>query len=106
MKATGKGTEEFLFYDGKKPFSTEVPKPPKEPRPVEPADVIEGKHDGRGSLVRAQTKFAKDIRAMMEGHANRNTVIYILSLQAKKQRLLAEKLRRLRLADPECGESQ
>jgi hypothetical protein len=70
----------------------------KEPKELEPADVIEGKHDRRGSLVRAQTKFAKEIRAMMEGHASCNAVLYILSLEAKRKRLLAEKLRRLRSA--------
>jgi hypothetical protein len=70
----------------------------KEPKELRPADVIEGKRDKRGSLVRAQTKFAKDIRAMMEGHAHRNTVLYVLSLEAKRKRLLTEKLRRLRAA--------
>lgn len=94
MKATGEGTEEFSLYDGKKPFSTEVPKPPKEPK-IEPADLIEGRHDRRGSVVRAQTKFAKDIKTMLEGHVRRNVAYYLISLQAKRKRLLVEKLRRL-----------
>jgi hypothetical protein len=85
---------EKRFKEEKKEAENQ-PKKPKEP---EPADVIEGEHDGRGSVVKAQTKFAKDIRAMLEGHTNRNAVLYILSLQAKKKRLLAEKLRRLRAA--------
>jgi hypothetical protein len=88
-------------HDVEKRFKEEKKKvlaAPKEPKELEPADVIEGKKDGRGSLVRAQTKFAKDIRAMLEGHTNRNRVLYVLSLEAKRKRLLAEKLRRLQLA--------
>jgi hypothetical protein len=106
MKATGEGTEQFSVYDGKKPFSTEVPKPPKEPEPVEPADLLEGKHDRRGSIVRAQTNFAKYIRETLEGHTQRNRLYYLISLEAKRKRLLVEKLRRLRLAQQDQDREQ
>jgi hypothetical protein len=71
---------------------------PKEPRTIEPADLLEGKEDRRGSLIRAQTKFAKYIKELMEGHAERTTQLYLISLEAKKKRLLVEKLRRLQAA--------
>jgi hypothetical protein len=93
-------------YDVERRFKEEAKKDggqPKPPKELEPADVIEGEQDRRGSVTRAQTKFAKELREMMEGHANRNTVLYILSLQAKRKRLLFEKLRRLRAA---TGESK
>jgi hypothetical protein len=96
-------------HDVEKRFKEEQKKAlaePKPPRELEPADVIEGEHDGRGSVVKAQRKFAKDIRAMLEGHTNRNAVLYMLSLEAKRKRLLFKKLRRLRAAHPEYGESQ
>jgi hypothetical protein len=68
----------------------------KEPSTPEIAEVISRERpDGRGSVVRAQTKFAKDIRAMMEGHSKRNFVLYQLSIRAQRYRLLKEKLRRL-----------
>jgi hypothetical protein len=71
---------------------------PKEPKPIEPSDTIEGKHDGRGSLIRAQTKFAKDIREMMVGHSEKALAMYRHSLEHKRYLLLKEKLRRLLLA--------
>jgi hypothetical protein len=77
----------------------------KKPKELEPADVIENDKVKTGTLLRVQTKFAKEIKAMLEGHTHRNTVLYILSLQAKKKRLLVEKLRRLRAAQQAQGES-
>jgi hypothetical protein len=74
-------------------------------KPVEPSDIIEGQQDRRGIVTRAQTKFAKDIRLMMEGHARRTLSLYLISLEAKRRRLLTEKLRRLKLAQLE-GEQQ
>jgi hypothetical protein len=79
---------------------------PKKPKELEPGDVIEGEHDRRGSVTRAQTKFAKEIRTMLAGNTQRNLGYYLISLEAKRKRLLFEKLRRLRLAHPEYGESQ
>lgn len=83
-----------------KAFKEEKAKPPLAPSPVakdpEIAETISrAKPDGRGSVIRAQTKFAKDIRAMMEGHTRRNEILYALSIRAQRYRLLKEKLRRL-----------
>jgi hypothetical protein len=94
-------------HDVEKRFKEEIKKEqakPKEPRLIEPADLLEGEQDRRGSLVRAQTKFAKDLRAMMEGNAKRNTLYYLITLESKRKRLLAEKLRRLKEAYPETQE--
>jgi hypothetical protein len=86
-------------YDLEKRFKEEKAKPPPAPeKPNEPeiAEVIRrAKPDGRGSVIRAQTKFGKDIRAMMEGHAKRNEILYAVSIRAQRYRLLKEKLRRL-----------
>lgn len=75
---------------------------------TQPSDVIEGQQDRRGAVTRANTKFAQDIRLMMEGHSRRTIALYALSLEAKKRRLLTEKLRRLRLIQSEAhqGEQQ
>lgn len=88
-------------YDVEKRFKEEAKKTKDAqtaPKELEAGDIIENDKITNGNLLRAQTKFAKDIRAMLEGHTNRNTVLYILSLEAKRKRLLAEKLRRLRTA--------
>jgi hypothetical protein len=90
-------------YDVEKRFKEEKAKPPPEPeKPNEPeiAEVISReKPDGRGSVVRAQTKFAKYIRDMLDDHKlendRRNQIIYALSIRAQRYRLLKEKLRRL-----------
>lgn len=99
--ARGRATRKWRNHDLQQRLKEEKKKAefaPKQPKELEPADVIENNKKLNGNLIRVQTKFAKDIRAMLEGHADRNTVLYILSLQAKKKKLLAEKLRRLRAA--------
>jgi hypothetical protein len=91
-------------HDVEKRFKAEqrkVEAEPKKPKVPQPADVIEGQQDKRGSVTRAQTKFAKEIRSMMEGHSQCAVALYMVSLEAKKKRLLVEKLRRLRLAQQE-----
>jgi hypothetical protein len=62
------------------------------------ADTIT--NDGRkdGSIKRLETKFAKKIRAMLEGHVDRNLRFYVAYLAQQKRRLLLEKLRRLEAA--------
>jgi hypothetical protein len=57
-------------------------------------------NDGRRdrSVTRMERKFLKDIRAMMEGHAAKNLAAYAASIQHRRRKLLAEKLRRLQLA--------
>ena len=76
-------------YDVEKRFKEEIAKPP-DPNPVakelEIAEVISReKPDGRGSVVRAQTKFAKYIRDMLDDHKlendRRNQIIYALSIR-------------------------
>ena len=72
----------------------------KEP---EPADLIIS--DGRvdGPIKRFETQFLKDIRAMMEGHAERNMKLYAASIERRRYLLLREKLRRLKLAQHEAS---
>jgi hypothetical protein len=72
---------------------------PKEPKKLEVADTIKNDEKLKGRLLRIQPKFAKDVRAMMEGHAQQNLVNYHISLMNRKRKLLAEKLRRLQLAE-------
>jgi hypothetical protein len=48
-----------------------------------------------GTVTRAQTKFAKEIRAMLEGHVKRNVLLCAISIRLQRKRLLQEKLRRL-----------
>lgn len=59
------------------------------------AFVIENDKVVAGNVVRAQTKFGKEIREMLEGHTRRNLFLYKLSLRAQIYRLKQEKLRRL-----------
>jgi len=53
-----------------------------EPKEPQIADAIINEGVRRGSITRAQTKFLRDIRAMMEGHAQRNLLRYALSIRA------------------------
>jgi hypothetical protein len=70
----------------------------KEPKPIELSDTIINEGLRSGSLIRAQTKFAKDIKEMMEGHGEKALALYRYSLEHKRRMLLKEKLRRLLLA--------
>jgi hypothetical protein len=71
----------------------------EEPKEILPSDTIINEGLKSGSLVRAQTKFAKDIKEMMEGHSEKALALYRHSLEHKRYRLLKEKLRRLKLAE-------
>jgi hypothetical protein len=62
---------------------------------LEVGDVIENKERLGGSVIRAQTKFAKQIKEMLEGHTHRNLIEYKLALKARIRRLKYEKLKRL-----------
>ena len=55
-------------------------------------------NDGRvdGPIKRVETKFARDIRAMMQSHVDKNLAFYVASLEYRRYRLLKEKLRRLK----------
>jgi len=67
-----------------------------QPIKIEPeiGDVIENEGRRDGSVVRAQTKFLKDLREMLNGHTKRNLLLYKLSLKAKKHKLLSELYKR------------
>lgn len=55
-------------------------------------------NEGRlGSKVkRFETKFKREIREMIEGHQKLSLQIYVMSLEHRRRRLLAEKLKRLK----------
>jgi hypothetical protein len=97
--ARNKAERRWRNHDVEKRLKEERAKPQpvsKEPSAPEIAEVISrDKPDGRRSVIRAQTKFAKDIRAMMEGHSKRNELIYKVALHRQLYRLKREKLRRL-----------
>ena len=98
-KETGEGAEDFLAFDGKKPhINAEVPKPPKDP---EIAEIITNIEKLKGPVKNFERKFLRDIRVMMEGHANNNLRQYLAWLERRRVKLLTEKLRRLKLAQQE-----
>jgi site-specific DNA-cytosine methylase len=71
------------------------------------ADTISNeKPGGRRSVIRAQTKFAKDIKVMMEGHAAKTLALYAISRRAQRYRLLREKLRRLEAREAQRNQEQ
>jgi hypothetical protein len=70
----------------------------KQVKLLEPADVLEQEKLIKEATTKFESRFLKDLREMMEGDKQRTLQLYALSLQAKKKRLLAEKLRRLQLA--------
>ena len=99
-------------HDVERRFKEEKAKPaPKQPKDVEIAEIISrAKPDGRGSVTRAQTKFAKYIIEMIENHKERNErrnqIMYALSIRAQRYRLLKEKLRRLELREAQRNQGE
>jgi hypothetical protein len=71
---------------------------PKEPRPLEPADILHQQKLIKEHATKFESAFIKEIRAIMEGHTQRNVAMYLQSLEAKRLKLLKEKLRRLQLS--------
>ena len=67
----------------------------KEPKPIEPADVLEQDRLIKEATTKFESKFIKDIRAMLDEHKGRNVALYALSIRVRHKRLLMEKLRRL-----------
>ena len=67
----------------------------KQTKPLSPADVIEQDRIIKEATTRFESKFIKEIRTMLDGHAERNKLLYVLSIRAQYKRLLVEKLRRL-----------
>jgi hypothetical protein len=76
--------------------ATQQAKQPKEP---EPADVLEQDRLIKEGPTKFESKFIKDIRAMLDEHKGRNLALYALSIRARRYRLLKEKLRRLELRE-------
>ena len=76
--------------------ATQQAKQPKEP---EPADVLEQDRLIKEGTTKCESKFLKDIRAMLDEHTGRNLALYALSIRARRYRLLKEKLRRLELRE-------
>jgi hypothetical protein len=108
--ARKKAERKWRNYDVEKRFKEEQAKPSSdsklEPKEPEIAEVISRDNpDGRGSVVRAQTKFAKYIREMLDDHKHetekRNLIIYALSIRRRRYKLLKEKLRRLEDSEAE-----
>ena len=68
------------------------------PEPTGGAELIEndGRKDGR--VKRFENKFKKDIRALMEGQKELNLQIYAVMIDRRRRILLAEKLRKLKMA--------
>ena len=83
-----------------KAFKEEKAKPvPIAQKELEVGDIIENKQRLAGSVIRAQTRFAKEIRIMLEGYTHRNLLEYKLALRARIRRLKFEKLKRLELRE-------
>jgi hypothetical protein len=106
--ARRKAERRWRNYDVEKRFKEENAKPPLDPSAVAKAPEIaetisREKPDGRGSVIRAQTKFAKYIKGLLEGHTKHNQerikFMYAVSIRAQRKRLLFEKLRRLELRE-------
>jgi hypothetical protein len=94
--ARRKAERKWRNHDLEKRFKEEKAKVvPSEPKELEVGDVIENDKLIRGTIVKAQTKFANEIRAMLETHTTRNILLYKLSLRHQRRRLLFEKLKRL-----------
>jgi hypothetical protein len=70
----------------------------KQVKLLEPADVLEQEKLIKEATTKFESRFLKDLREMMDSDKKRTLQLYALSLQSKKRRLLAEKLRRLQLA--------
>jgi hypothetical protein len=68
---------------------------PKEPEDPKMGEMIKNEELRKGAIYRAQTLFAKEIRAMLEEHTQRNVELYRRALLARIYRLKKEKLRRL-----------
>ena len=66
---------------------------PKEPKPIEPADVLEQERVIKEGTTKFESKFLKEIRMMLDEHKGRNLALYALSIRVRHKRLLMEKLR-------------
>jgi hypothetical protein len=67
----------------------------KEPKPIEPADVLEQERIIKEGTTKFESKFIKEIRTMLNEYKGRSVALYALSIRVRHKRLLREKLRRL-----------
>jgi len=97
--ARHKATRKWRDHALEKRIKEEKAKPPPDSdlvaKELEVGDVIENDKIIQGCVVRAQTKFAREIKEMLEGRTKRNILLYKLSLRHQRRRLLIEKLKRL-----------
>jgi hypothetical protein len=88
-----------IIEERQKPKAKE---PSKEP---EIAETIINEDRVDGPVKRFETRFKKEIRSMMEGHARRNLEFYYAALQHRRGLLLKEKLKRLRAGERATAEA-
>jgi hypothetical protein len=82
--ARDKATRRWRNHAVEKAFKEEKTKlVPITPKELEVGHVIENKQRLAGSVLRAQTRFAKELRKMLEGHTHRNLLEYKLALHAR-----------------------
>jgi hypothetical protein len=81
-----------LIEDRQKPKLVD---PNKEP---EIAETITNYGRRDSSRNRFETKFAREIRAILQGHVEQNQRVYMAFLEHRRRVLLKEKLRRLQVA--------
>jgi hypothetical protein len=79
---------------------------PKEPEDPKIGEMIKNEELRKGAIYRAQTKFAKEIRTMLENHTQRNLEQYRRTLLAKIYRLKREKLRHLQAKNSDITPSK
>jgi hypothetical protein len=73
---------------------------PKKPKELQIAQMVTNeKPDKRGSVIRSQTKFAKYITEMMEGHTKRNKEKYLLLIAIRKRKLRIAKIKLLQVME-------
>ena len=93
-----KAERKWRNHDVEKRFKETVMKAgsaPKAPKELEIGDVIENDKIIEGRVIRAQTKFANEIRAMLDEHKRRNLATYVILLQRERKRKLYMKIKLL-----------
>ena len=65
--------------------------------------VVVNEAKPNGPIKRFESKFARDIRKMMQGHADKNLAAYAVSIERRRILRLKEKLRRLQAAQQNQG---
>ena len=89
-----KATRQWGNADLTRRFLEEKRKPPPQPA-TKVFEVISTERPKTDVTTKFERQFIKDLRAMLEGHTQRNLMEYKLALRARIHRLKKEKLRRL-----------